>query len=64
MFIKDLGSPPGELFSSFDPNSIAAASLAEVFKATTHDGQGIISHIVVIHLLKETLFNNIPRSKY
>ena len=47
MFIKDLGSPPGELFSSFNPNHIAAASLAEVFKATTHEGQGIISHIIV-----------------
>ena len=47
MFVNDFGSSPVELFSSFNPNPIAAASLAEVFKATTHQGQGIISHIFV-----------------
>ena len=41
MFIKDLGNPPETLFASFTPKPIAAASLAQVFKATTHEGQGI-----------------------
>ena len=42
MFIQDLGSPPEELFMSFNPEPIAAASLAQVFKATTHQGQGML----------------------
>ena len=47
MFNNDLGSTPGEIFKSFDAKPIAAASLAEVFKATTQDGKGIILAIVL-----------------
>ena len=40
MFINDLGNTPSEIFKSFDTKPIAAASLAEVFKATTQDDRG------------------------
>ena len=41
IFIRDLGKPPSEIFKSFDPKPIAAASLAEVFKATTLDDKQV-----------------------
>lgn len=41
VFREDFGQTPEELFSSFDVNPIAAASIAQVFKATTKDGQEV-----------------------
>jgi ubiquinone biosynthesis protein len=42
MIVSDsLGGPPETLYSSFDPTPIAAASLAQVHKATTHDGRRV-----------------------
>ena len=41
MFISDFGNTPEQLFASFNPTPIAAASLAQVFKATTHEGEGM-----------------------
>ncbi len=36
----DLGRRPEQLFSRFDEDApVAAASLAQVFRATTHDGR-------------------------
>jgi ubiquinone biosynthesis protein len=35
---QDLGSPPEELFASFDPTPIAAASIGQVHRALTKDG--------------------------
>jgi ubiquinone biosynthesis protein len=35
---EELGAAPGELFASFDPEPIAAASIGQVHRATTKDG--------------------------
>jgi ubiquinone biosynthesis protein len=36
-----LGTPPEALFQSFNPRPLAAASLAQVHEATTHDGRRV-----------------------
>lgn len=39
---EDLGGPPDELFSQFDPEPIAAASLAQVYGARLLDGRTVV----------------------
>ena len=41
LFEEDFGCPPSRLFRQFDPEPVAAASLAQVFKAETHDGERV-----------------------
>ena len=38
---EDLGAPPGEVFAMFDPEPIAAASIAQVYRARLHSGESV-----------------------
>jgi ubiquinone biosynthesis protein len=38
---ESLGTPPETLYESFDPTPLAAASLAQVHRATMHDGRPV-----------------------
>ena len=39
--IEELGAPPEELYASFEPHAFAAASTAQVHRATLHDGTAV-----------------------
>jgi ubiquinone biosynthesis protein len=39
--IEELGAPPEELYASFEPEPFAAASTAQVHRATLHDGTAV-----------------------
>ncbi|WP_374431043.1 ABC1 kinase family protein [Ideonella dechloratans] len=43
--VQDLGAPPEEVFASFDPEPLAAASIAQVHRATLQDGTEVIVKI-------------------
>jgi ubiquinone biosynthesis protein len=39
---EDLGAPPETVFAAFDPQPLAAASMAQVYRARLHDGTEVV----------------------
>ena len=46
MIIRELGAPPDELFSEFDPEPIASASIGQVHRAALQTGEQVVVKVM------------------
>ena len=53
IIIEELGAPPEELYATFDPQPFAAASTAQVHRATLHDGTPVAVKVQRPYIAKQ-----------
>ena len=51
--IAELGAPPEKLYATFDPVPLAAASTAQVHRATLHSGEQVVVKVQRPHIQQE-----------